>query len=193
MENNEEIKLTRKERLSYVLQLRILQKLTDNEYEKRDLEEKIDAFAEGYEGMYEDIFNDLGVYETSLSNEECEKVWSILEMYRGIIYSYNNLMGNKAITELKQSDVAFPGFDEHDDQECKMMYFVRYFVGKMGRFSEISQISDPDFNSHVPMLNHYEDMLKIWNGYVNDQNQNQYLMSEEQIISLLNAGKLWIH
>ena len=99
MENNEEIKLTRKERLSYVLQLRILQKLTDNEYEKRDLEEKIDAFAEGYEGMYEDIFNDLGVYETSLSNEECEKGWSILEMYRGIIYSYNNLMGNKAITE----------------------------------------------------------------------------------------------
>ena len=39
MENNEEIKLTRKERLSYVLQLRILQKLTDNEYEKKDLEE----------------------------------------------------------------------------------------------------------------------------------------------------------
>lgn len=189
----EKLSLSRKERLSYVLQLRILQKLSDNEYEKRELDEKIDAFAEGYEGMYEDIFNDLGVYDDSLSNDECEKVWNILEMYRGIIYSFNNLVGNKAITELKQSNVVFPGFDEHDDLECKMMFFVRYFVGKMGRFSEISQISDPDFNSHAPMLNHYEDMLKIWKGYVNDQSQNQYMMSEEQIIGLLKAGKLWIH
>lgn len=187
----EQITLNRKERLSFVLQLRILQKLTDNEYEKRDLEEKIDAFAEGYEGMYEDIFNDLGVYETSLSNEECEKVWSILEMYRGIIYSYNNLMGNKAITELKQSNVAFPGFDEHDDVECKMMLFVRYFVGKMGRFSEIGQISNPDFNSHAPMLHHYENMLKVWNDFVQDPEQNQYLLSEDKICQLLNAGKLW--
>ena len=185
--------LSRKERLSYVLQLRILQMLSNDNAEKKDLGEKIEAFQGGYEGMYEDIFNDLGVSDSSLSQEACEKVWSILEMYRGMIDSYNRLVEDKKITNLTQSDVAFPGFSEHDDEECKMMFFVRYFIGKLGRFSEISYISNPDFNSHVPMLNHYENMLKIWDGYVHDQEQNPYLMSEEQIINLLKAGKLWKH
>lgn len=192
MENHEEIKtLSRKERLSYVLQLRILQKLSDSDYEKRDLEEKIEAFQGGYEGMYENIFDDFGIFDSSLSKDDCEKVWDILEMYRGIIYSYNRLVEDKTNTKLKKEDVAFPGFDKRDDEECKMMLFVQYFIGKMGRFSEIGYISNPDFNSHMPMLHRYEDMLKIWDGYVKDSAQNQYLMSEAQICQLLQAGKLW--
>lgn len=193
MNNDEIITLNRKERLSYVLQLRILQKLSNNEYEKRDLDEKIEALVGGYEAMYEDIFNDLGVFDSSLSNEDCNKVWNILEMYRGIIYSYDRLVEDKKRTKLTKEDVAFPGFSEHDGVESKMMCFVRYFVGKMGRFSEISNISKPDYNSHVPMLNHYNNMLPIWDAYVQDRTQNQYLMSEQQIIDLLKAGNLWRH
>ena len=187
----EQITLNRKERLSYVLQLRILQKLSESDYEKRDLEEKIEALMGGYEGMYEDLFDEFGIDESILSKDECEKVWDILEMYRGIIYSYNRLVEDKTIIKLTEGAVAFPGFDEHDDVECKMMLFVRYFVGKMGRFSEIGQISNPDFNSHAPMLHHYENMLKVWNDFVQDPEQNQYLLSEDKICQLLNAGKLW--
>lgn len=193
MVNNEEIKtLSRKERLSYVLQLKILQRLSDSEFEKRDLEEKIEAFMGGYEGMYENIFDDLGLYDSILSKEDCEKVWDILEMYRGIIYSYNRLVEDNTVAILTKDDVAFPGFNEHND-ESKMMLFVRYFIGKMGRFSEISSISHPDFNSHVPMLQRYEDMLKIWNGYFKEKDQNPYLMSESQICDLLKVGNLWRH
>jgi len=188
-----ELTLNRKERLSYVLQLRILQRLSESEYEKRDLEEKIEAFMGGYVGMYENIFDDFGVFDSSLSKDECEKVWNVLEMYRGIIYSFNRLVEDNAIAELTKDDVAFPGFDEHDDDECKMMLFVRYFIGKMGRFSEISSISNPDFNSHVPMLHHYNNMLKIWDEYVKDHEQNQYLLPEEKICNLLKAGNLWRH
>ena len=138
----EQITLNRKERLSYVLQLRILQKLSESDYEKRDLEEKIEALMGGYEGMYEDLFDEFGIDESILSKDECEKVWDILEMYRGIIYSYNRLVEDKTIIKLTEGAVAFPG-------------------------------------------------LKVWNDFVQDPEQNQYLLSEDKICQLLNAGKLW--
>lgn len=176
------INLTKKERLSLVLQLRTLQKLTDEEYEKAEYENMITALLHGYTLHYNDLFNEF--YEEELSIEECRYVLSILEMYRGIIYSYIELERNNQLKSLKQSDICFPGFDGNDDKESSYLGYSRYFVRDLGRYDEISERTLDDFNSHCKMCEKYDRMLAMWNKF---DSIGRYKMSEERIKDLLEA------
>lgn len=178
----EPIKLSIKERLSYVLQLRTLQKLSDDEYERNEYETIITALLHGYTLHYNDIFGEF--YEKELSEDECRYVLSILEMYRGIIYSYLDLQKHGNLKKLVESDIVFPGFDGNDDKECSYMGYARYFVRDLGRYDEIKDRTLDDFNSHMPTIDLYNRMLAIWKQ--KDQ-MRRYKMSEEEIQELLDA------
>lgn len=177
----EPIELSLKERLSLVLQLRTLQKLSDD-YEKDDYENMITALLHGYTLHYGDLFNEF--YEKELSIDECRYVLEILEMYRGIIYSFINLERNGVINNLKEQDIMFPGFDGNDEKESSYMGYARYFVKDLGRYDEIKDRAKDDFNSHINMCDKYNRMLAIWNSF---DNLHRYKMNEETIIKLLNA------
>ena len=177
----EKIELSLKERLSLVLQLRTLQKLSED-YEKEDYQNMIAALLHGYTLHYGDLFNEF--YEKESSIVECRYVLRILEMYRGIIYSFIELERKGALKSLKEEDVMFPGFDGNDDRESSYMGYARYFVRDLGRYDEIKDRTMDDFNSHMNMCGKYDRMLEIWESY---DNLRRYKMNEDTITKLLEA------
>lgn len=177
----ENVELTLKERLSLVLQLRTLQKLSED-YEKEDYQNMITALLHGYTLHYGDLFNEF--YEKELSIEECRYVLRILEMYRGIIFSFIELERCCTLKSLKEEDVMFPGFDGNDDKESSYMGYARYFVRDLGRYDEIKDRTTDDFNSHMNMCSKYDRMLEIWNSL---DSLRRYKMNEDTIIKLLEA------
>ncbi len=176
------IELSKKERLSLVLQLRTLQKLSEEEYEKEEYENLITALLHGYTLHYDDLFNEF--YEEELSIDECRYVLDILEMYRGIIFSYLELDRNGSIKNLTNTDVFFPGFDGNDDKESSYMGYSKYFVRDLGRYDEIRDRTHDDFNSHMKMCDKYNRMLQKWKSF---DPMVRYRMGEERIKELLNA------
>ena len=179
---NDSIKLTPVERQSFINQFRILQQLADDEYVKKDYERKIEALSSGYELHYQDVLED--VQENTLTAEQCREILDILEMFRGIIYSFIALEREQKLTDLNRSQVRFAGFDGNN--ECEAMCYVKYFIKDLDRYSEIQEFAGPyfDYNSHFPMMSTYRDMLIKWNQY-RQTLQNAYLMNEAQIKELL--------
>ena len=105
----------------------------------------------------------------------------ILEMFRGLVYSYYELKRDGVKTTLTENDVKFVGFDSNDPLECKYMLHTSYFIKDLDRYSEIQESSHPSFNSHSGMLSIYLSMLQRWDEFKQDKTINQYLMNEEQI------------
>ena len=172
------------QRLILVNQYKILKCLTDNVTEQQDYDNLITALENGYELHYQDCFEYMG--DNDLTIEECREVLDILEMYRGIIYSYNALNLKNKLTTLKEEDVMFPGFDGNN--EYKQLSYVRYFIVDLDRYSEIQDLNHTDnYNSHARRLDKYRKMLEKWNQFVQDRSQNQYLLSESQIRSLIET------
>lgn len=180
----ENIQLSLKERLSLVLQYRILQKLSQDSSDYLDYENKINALLNGFELHYNDLFEEFS--EETLSTEECRKVLDILEMYRGIIFSFLRISKESSSIKLKEDDVRFPGFDGNN--ETKYWSYAKYFIEDLERYDEIKQFSKGDYNSHTKTLERYFNMLSSWNKL---QPEDRYCMTESQIEELLKLGR-WL-
>lgn len=174
-----EVKFTKTERAIFVYLFKILQNQNDNDF---DYENLIKALQCGFSLHYDEVF--LGLYDEELSREECLEVLDILEMYRGIIYSYNILRSAGKCSKLSDPIVKFPGFDGNN--ETKQLAYTQYFIMDLKRYSEINEISEGYYNSHCPMLNKYRNMLQKWNEY--KSLPNRYEMNEEQILTLLSIN-----
>ncbi len=167
-----EIKLTKQERLSYSLQLKILEKLTGDDSYKNLITMLEEGYTLHYQDLFELLYNDLSI-------EDCRFVLDVLEMYRGLNFSANSL-GDKKLLE----EIQFKGFDFNDSLEGKMASYARYFVFDLQRYDEIRDNSNGDFSSHMVMRNKYKAMLKIWNGY---EFSAKYMLSKENIELILKA------
>ena len=187
------IMLDKKERLFLSNQLEILKNqqiiknsLTgrkESEVDTSYYDKKIKALREGFELHYEDVFED--IYD-GLSMEDCRFVLDVLEMYRGITYSYIALERNGKLDKVCDSDIAFPGFDLNTETEYYS--YCKYFVLGLDRYSEIQQYAGEnfDYNSHTSTtIPKYKRQLKIWQEY--QSLDNRYLMTEDQLIKLLEA------
>lgn len=174
----EDIKLSVVERAILANQFKILEKL-EGDNQQRDYKNLIEALERGYELHYLDVFENLS--ETTLPKDDCRLVLNILEMFRGLIYSFRVLQRDGKETTLTDDDVKFVGFDGNDEYECKLMLYTRYFINGLDRFSEIQEISHPDYNSHSKTLCLYKEMLYRWNELQKDKRLNQYMMTDEQI------------
>jgi uncharacterized protein YfbU (UPF0304 family) len=166
--------LTEKERLSYILQLEILEKLSPKEHRYTELK---DALSNGYPYHYSDMV-DFFLSKNDLSIEENILVLDILDMYRGLIFSANKI-GWKDMEK-----VTFPGFDGNNPTEAKMCIYVRYLIEELGRYDEIKKFSNMDYNSHSEMLPKYKRMLSLFNEI---PQQEKYSMNENVLNSILNA------
>ncbi len=154
MEGNEKdvLTLSKKERLNFINQFKILDKL----YPDEGYRENIKALEEGYELHYSWIFENL---YNGLSIEQCRFVLDVLGVYRAMIFSFENLENKEGIDiEL----LRFPGFDGNNETEY--MSYVRYFIDDLGRFEEIREISGSGFNSHKKLIDSYSNLLTKYNS-----------------------------
>ena len=187
------ITLDKKERLFLSNQMEILknQQIIINSISNREESEvdtsyydnQIKALREGFELHYEDAFE--GIYD-GLSIEDCKFVLDVLEMYRGITYSYMALKRDSKLNKLGDSDIAFPGFDLNTETEYYS--YCKYFILDLDRYSEIQEYAGKyfDYNSHTSTtIPKYRRQLMIWQEY--ESLENRYLMTEDQLINLLKA------
>jgi len=160
----------------FIYLFKILKNQGDEEF---DYDNMIKALQYGFEYHYRDVFDCL--FDEELTIEECKVVLDILEMYRGITYSYIKLKRENKIEKLKDEDIRFKGFDGNN--ETKQMSYTRYFIVDLDRYSEIQEYAPGnDFNSHFPMLSKYQAMLVKWKSFPMTE---KYSMSELQINDLL--------
>lgn len=185
------ISLDKKERLFLSNQLEILKNQQiiinslaggkESDVDTSYYDNQIKALREGYELHYGDPFED--IYD-GLPYEQCRFVLDVLEMYRGITYSFLALQKSGELKTLSESDIKFAGFDLNT--ETQLHSYARYFLFDLDRYAEIKKIAGKyaDFNSHTSFTkSRYEEQLKIWEGY--RSLENRYLLTEEQIIKLL--------
>ncbi len=169
------LKLTYKERLQYSFQLKILEALYPNEASYYGNLRK--AIEEGYTLNYSDISGFISEEELSINN--CREVLDILDMYRSIIFSYIKLVNEKKNVNLTKDNVKFPGFD--GNEETKLLLYTTYYLDDLNRYSEIKEFSNGYYNSHTQMIDKYRKMLSCW------KQKNKKIMTEEEILSLLNC------
>jgi uncharacterized protein YfbU (UPF0304 family) len=167
------MELTKKERLAFIYQLRILEALYPDE--AIDYAKHRTALEEGYTLQYGWMVEHL--YD-ELSEADCREVLDILDMYRAITFA---LEGINKDDELRKHHLAkFPGFDGNN--ETHHMAYARYFIVDLNRFSELRQDEYPYFNSHCPMLDIYRAMLDRWRPI-----KDKFKLSRDQIAAILGA------
>lgn len=172
MDNQNEIKLSRIERLLLSNQYRILEGMYPDEAEQYEQNRK--AIESGFELHYEDCFSALS--ESVLTSEECEEVLDILSMYRAITFSDRD-------NEIKDSYAKFRGFDLNDEYEGKRVMYARYFINDLDRFTELKYgNSYADCNSHTKTMEKYRKMLRVWES-MDDPNN----LEKKEILKIVNA------
>lgn len=167
------MELSKKDRYIISNQLKILSKLYPSEaYEYENQRKAVEyGYSLNYSGIFENIFDEM-------SKEECQEVIDILNMYRAITFSYQNLSDNSGIEEYY---LKFQGFDGNN--ETDQYSYTCYFILDLNRFQELKyDLEYPDLNSHSPMLNKYRKMLDVWKG-CNNKNK----LTKEDVINILEA------
>lgn len=165
--------LTKSERLSLIFQMKILEKLYPEE--AAQFSQNRIALEEGFTLHYEWLFESL---RDEMSEEDCQEVLDILDMYRAITFSLQKFDG---ADDLKKHRLAkFKGFDGNN--EGQRMDYVRYFIVELERYDELKQGKLPTFNSHTRMLPTYQKMLQRW-----DETGRSFEMSREQISIVFGA------
>ena len=166
--------LTKKERIILANQLKILEKLDPDAAKYYANHRK--AIESGFKLHYSWIAESID--DNEMSEEECGEVLDVLDMYRAITYSYQQLEDK---TDIELDAIKFPGYDGNN--ESKQFSYTNFFITDLGRFDELRFGAEyPDFNSHLPMVDEYRRMLNIWKKY-----PHRHRLGKEQIKELLEA------
>ena len=145
------MELTEKERLAFINQLQILEKLYPNG--KKHFRQKRTALENGFVHEYSKMTEFL--YD-ELSKEDCEEVLNILDMYTAITSSLGELEEGDNLH--KHSFAKFKGFD--GNHEGNRMSYVEYCINDLQLYKELKMTSNGTFNSHSEMLETYQKMFK---------------------------------
>ena len=122
------MELSKKERLAFIYQLRILEALYPDE--AAEFANHRTALENGYVLHYDWMAEYLS---EEMSEAECREVLDILDMYRAITFSINKLDKNDALH--KHRLAKFPGFDGNN--EGRQMSYARYYIVDLDRYSEL--------------------------------------------------------
>lgn len=193
--NNGKPLLTKKERLYYLLLLKILCKLRlyedvnniidpheDNDESLEKCRNLITVLQDGYTYHYDELLN-LFLPSQEISVDEIKLVRSILGMYKSFISSANYHEKDNEYKKL----LYFPGFDGNDILECNMLFYTKYLFEETSDFEEVNNLRiecNIDINSHREMLPQYKRMLHIFNR-ISESERNR--MTEKDIEKILNA------
>lgn len=133
-----------------------------------------DALEKGYEAAY--LYEVFGWMLDPLSPWQCKRVVAAMNMYSSIQRSYEALDDKTGIEEWS---TWFPGFD--GEEETAYMGYAGYVAEKEHRFTDLKP-NTGDFESHMPMVERYRRMLRVWRSI-----ENHDQLTREDIISILDA------
>lgn len=168
--------LSKKERLSFLLQFKILKSFA-KESDKTYYDEFIEIVKNGYSSEYHRLFSFVPFEEISV--DECNEVYDIFDMYSGIISSYKALKQSGEIKDLDESKITFSGFDGNNEQ--KQLSYAKYVLSKPDTYENLKDFVNGDLNNHCSILPKYKAMLKKWSE---KKHKN---LTEEEIVELLNT------
>lgn len=140
---------------------------------------------EGFTGEY---WWETAGFRTELSKRDCGRVLDILDMFRIITYSIDNLEkeGSPVDAQLT-SELEFRGFDHNDPLESHMAHYVE-FVMRDDRWTELQpQLARNDHgNSHSPMIATYVRMLAEYRRIMDGRERGSfrrtdYLLSLDEL------------
>lgn len=165
--------MTKTERIILIFLLQILKKLYPNNQEY-DFEKMRIVLENGYELQYEMI---TGHLQEEMTIGECNEVFKILNMYRALKTSYNNLQDKSGINP---EDIKFKGFD--GNFEAKYLCYVQFIFESLNFFEELKDDSKSlNYDTHFETLNRYRKMLKVWENY-----NKSCTLDKDQIKSIIN-------
>lgn len=169
------VNFTLKERMILANQYSILEKLSENENDSRHYAHLRTIVRDGLTLEYGDLYS--GFEKEELTEQQCNEVIDILDMYRQITDSYEALADKEGLTA---SDVRFPGFDGNDALESRYAAYVELHLDQ-GNWHEL-QDRKGNLNSHRQMLEKYRLMLAVHKNFKRDSD-----LSKAQIDQLLHA------
>lgn len=143
-----------KERLMLYNQYEILKHLDPEEKEMYEINQKI--LSNGYKYDYDEMTDFL---DEEIPIEVSEFVYDVLQMYRCINDSYNNLTKEEK-EEFKKLNTKFGGFD--GNEEPKYYWYACFLLEDLGKFEESYNNGKIETNSHRNMLNKYSRMISRW-------------------------------
>lgn len=151
-------KLSDYERLVLINQHKILEKLSDDEEEKKYHENLITIYQFGYEYEYEFEY----IYEP-LDEEECKFTYELINMYDTLYFNWEK--DEKIQLEIDERKVKFFGFDLNDNVESKFYGYANFLIRDKELFHEVGDSVRKDhdsLNSHGfgPGLDGYRNILK---------------------------------
>ncbi len=139
---------------------------------------------EGFTGEY---WYETSGFRTELSSRDCARTVDILQMFRILTYSIDDLakQGTPVGEDLAR-DLGFRGFDHNNALESHMASYVEFLMSD-GRWQELQpQVQrHDDGNSHWPMLDTYLRMLaefrKIMDARERGYSRNDFLLTLEEL------------
>ncbi|MEW5884044.1 MAG: YfbU family protein [Armatimonadota bacterium] len=177
------LRLTRKDRWIISNQLRILEMLTEDEYDKENLTHAREAIEHGYELEYD--WSIQYIYEDAMTVQECTEVLDILEMFETLERSFEQLEDKRGVEKF-DGEHRFAGWDGNN--EGKQLSYARHFCEGRSRFESLGERAW--MNSHMPTLSRYRAMLKafrpIWNKKVHE---GRYALTAEEITEVLEGWR----
>lgn len=144
------MELTPKDRLFLFNQYRILEKLYPDE--AADYRKRQKAVSRGYPFFYGDDVIDP---QLPLTNEECNEVGEIMDMYTLMQRVVDDAGDNAGIDP---EEVRFHGFSGNDEKQCG---YAEHLVEDQGRFAHL-RLGRDGLNSHIPMMDRYRAELRVW-------------------------------
>ena len=139
--------LTPVERLQLTNQFLILEKLDPTNAEQYAKNRTI--LEDGYTLLYSELFQGIG---DEMSVADCRYVYDVLDMYRALRHSYEELTDKEGLT---LNDVRFHGFDGNN--ETNYYVFIRFLQEEGRRWTET--LKDCGLNTHSETNERYAVML----------------------------------
>jgi uncharacterized protein len=145
---------------------------------------------EGFAGEY---WYEMAGFRTELSARDCLRVSDILQMFRILTFSIENLAKEGTPVDEIAERLEFRGFDHNNALESHMAAYVEFQMRDDDRWSELKpQIErHDDGNSHMPVLDMYMRMLAEYRRIMDSRDRgfgrSSYLLTVDEIEAIAQA------
>lgn len=152
-----QFRISLKERLGLVLQLKTLEKLATGDHDRAGYARQIELLTSGYELHYRDLVE---WFDVGFSARWCREVIDILSMFADLNWAFENFTSEQQAT-VNRHAITFLGFDGNN--ETRQMAYARFFMFDMDRFQSLhKQAQETQLDSHQQMLPAYRRMLGVF-------------------------------
>lgn len=152
--------------------------------------DRAQALEEGWTKEYDMEFYAM---EPELSRRDCGLVMDLLDMFRILKYSIEQLPSQ--LSEDEVLTLSFRGFDLNDEFESRLLGYARWLVADGDRWQEQAEaFSDRNDrgNSHMPCLGMYQRMLEayepIWRSAARRTGRRRDLLTAEELQQIAAAA-----